>query len=60
VTPERPATPSRYQLTFHPSVAYDLEELATHGVDVIAAVRQLLDDLTHARVHGGQVSTSAC
>jgi hypothetical protein len=55
VTPERPATPSRYQLTFHPSVAYDLEELATHGVDVVAAVSQLLDDLAHARVTGKEL-----
>lgn len=44
--------PARYQLIAHPSLPDDLAALSAYGADAVAAARQALDDLAHARVIG--------
>lgn len=52
-----PGRQARYRLVFHPAVAEDIEALAEHGADVIAAARAVLEDLAHGRVTGKQLGT---
>jgi len=53
VTPSRKSP--RYNLIPHPDSIVDVDALATYGVEVIAAVASILDDLAHGRVTGKEL-----
>lgn len=51
----RPARASRYILVPRPEAVADIDALAAHGVDVVAAAIAIAEDLAHGRVVGKQL-----